>query len=131
MTAVEVHPASLPERDANGEPYWLWRYEGFHTNGQTSIYLRRFEILSRSDKTFLIEDWNGKHRVLRGDGKRYAHETREWAWASLRYRNAKRQEILQKALLGTQVVGEHIKHLGSPPEQDYFHPQPQYEEWPF
>lgn len=111
------------ERDANGEPYWLWRYmgRGYAASGGVEITRERYHILSRTPKTFLIATpFDGPKRVLRGRGKRFAHEERAWAWESFIRRQARRRKILNNALSDAELLRRHIELLGTAPKDNYY-----------
>lgn len=63
------------------------------------IYLSKFPIISQTSKTYKIMGSDGCVRnVLKGDGKRYAHETKEWAWYSFQKRLSHEHAILENRL---------------------------------
>lgn len=117
-------PDLFTERDPTGEPYWLWRYEGrgYADSGSVQIVLRRFDIVDRTPRTLvLMNDWGERTRVLRGQGKRYAHEERAWAWDSFTRRAQRRLEILTASLADAQLVRRHIDAIKEPPTGAYYH----------
>lgn len=63
------------------------------------VYLSKFPILSQTPSTYKIMGDDGRIRhVLKGDGKRYAHETKEQAWHSFQRRLTKEHAILLSRL---------------------------------
>lgn len=114
---------SQPERDPTGEPYWLWRYEGraWTNDNNVQIMLRRFAIVDRTPRTLVfVTDWGDRKRVLRGQGKRYAHEERAWAWDSFNRRARRRLEILTDAIADARLLRQHIDAIKAPPEGAYY-----------
>ena len=81
-----------------------------------------FDIVDRTPRTLvLMNDWGERTRVLRGQGKRYAHEERAWAWDSFTRRAQRRLEILTASLADAQLVRRHIDAIKEPPTGAYYH----------
>lgn len=86
-------------------PTYLYRYwkawgQNYNTGEpEGRAYLTKCLVLSQTDKTYKIVGDDGRTRnVLKGDGKRYAHETKEQAWYSLQRRLAHERVFLERRL---------------------------------
>lgn len=101
----------------------LYRYEGRgFGDGEWAIELKRFGIKAQTDKTYVIDTWMGDKRVLKGDGKRFAYERKEWAWYSFRKRNARYCQYLQRNLQYATAIAKYIlENQGKPPEDTVGH----------
>lgn len=99
--------------------YWkAWGTEWFgesiiglpESRQKVCIYLSKFPIISQTTKTYKIMGDDGRIRsVLKGDGKRYAHENKEWAWYSFQKRLTWERSILKSQL--DLVIGAQSKTM--------------------
>lgn len=83
----------------------LYRYESVGTPPDAiSIQLLRFAVDRTTPKGYWILLWSGPKFVLAGDGKRYAHETVEWARGAFLRRKESYRKHLQAKLSGVEAT---------------------------
>ena len=77
----------------------------YDSRPKACIYLSKFPVHSQTAKTYKIEGDDGRIRnVLKGDGKRYAHETKEQAWYSFQKRLTHEHAHLSQRLVLVNTV---------------------------
>lgn len=70
--------------------------EGDEKSGFPCLHI--FQVIRETDKSWYIRYGGREKRVLKGNGKRFAHETKEWAYKSFRKRCRARISILERDL---------------------------------
>lgn len=75
---------------------------------EVSISIERFSVLRKTDKGAWISAFGRERFVLNGPGKRFAHETIEWAVHSLRRRTRFYAAHLARRLDITEAVNAYF-----------------------
>lgn len=96
----------------------LYRFEIAVENceGQisTRVYRRMFSVSRETPHMWVFDAYGQERRVLKGDGKRYAHETEERALFSLRKRTRWRQSHALWALTQSHEAIDAYNELFAP-----------------
>jgi hypothetical protein len=72
---------------------------GFIEEFHPEVEFQQIQVVSHTPRGFKV-DWHGKSKfILAGNGKRFAHETKDWAYSSKVKRTRKRIEILKNQIL--------------------------------
>jgi hypothetical protein len=81
-------------------------YRVIGNNSETwPISWEEHPIVGETEKCWYINHWSSDKpkRILKGNGKRFAHETKQWALESFIRRSSRREKILQDQLQKTKL----------------------------
>jgi len=71
----------------------LYRYEIGYKNyddGDTRVFLRELRVVEETDKTYLVDNYHQKKRILKSSFNAYAHAQKDKALAHFKRRTSKR-----------------------------------------
>lgn len=95
---VEMFCSNLPRPERVLYRYEInvttYEYEGYRAR----VWLHVFPVTRETEASWFFDEWGRERHVLKGYGKRYAHDTLEKALHSLRKRTSWRQSYAIHAL---------------------------------
>lgn len=112
-TTIELHQTDYSEFLTPDDSEFLYRVVG--CSNMSAIRLESYRIVRETGASYFIDHWSclpGKQkRILKGEGKRFAHKKKTWALCSFIKRNARRQILLENALSFNALSGDKAKDV--------------------